>query len=139
MSEDNKFKTNVSDFIQDCNAGILHEKLAYLLSEAALAQVNNGSGNKKANVSLEFSFQQMGDNPQVIVSHKISMTKPTKRGKKQEEDITESVFFVGKGGNLTALPPEEEEGGQFSLESQTDKSTGEIKEFSAGNKVRSIR
>ena len=108
-------KTNVADFIGECNAGILIEKLAVALSDAALSQLNHGIGSKKAKVSLEFTFQQMGDNDQVIVSHKLSTSNPTKRGKKFEEDITDTAFFVGKGGALTINPPEEDTSGQFDL------------------------
>lgn len=124
-------KTNVADFIGECNAGILQEKLALALSDAAMAQLNHGVGSKKAKVSLEFTFQQMGDNDQVIVSHKLSTSNPTKRGKKYEEDMTDTAFFVGKGGVLTIEPPKEDDSGQFNLEhEQVDRETGEIKHHS---------
>lgn len=129
-------KTNVADFIGECNAGIFIEKLAHALSDAAQAQIFHGGGNKKAKVSLEFTFQQMGDNEQVIVSHKLSTSNPTKRGKKFEEDITDTAFFVGKGGTLTINPPKEEDSGQYSLASQVDIGTGEIR---TPEKIRSIR
>lgn len=124
----NQRATNVIDFIGECNAGALIEKLSIALSDAALAQINHGLGGKKAKISLEFTFQQMGDNDQVIVSHKLATVKPTKRGKKSEEDITDTAFFVGKGGQLTINQPVEEEGGQFGLNQENvDKETGEIK------------
>lgn len=68
----NKRETNVADFIGECNAGILKDKLALALSDAAMAQLNHGIGSKKAKVSVEFTFQQMGDNEQVIISHKLT-------------------------------------------------------------------
>lgn len=124
-------KTNVADFIGECNAGILQEKLALALSDAAIAQLNHGVGSKKAKVSLEFTFQQMGDNDQVIVSHKLTTSNPTKRGKKYEEDMTDTAFFVGKGGVLTIEPPKEDDSGQFNLQhEQIDRETGEIKHHS---------
>ncbi len=120
-------KTNVADFIGECNAGILIEKLAIALSDAALSQLNHGQGSKKAKVSLEFTFQQMGDNDQVIVSHKLATSNPTKRGKKFEEDMTDTAFFVGKGGVLTIEPPKEDDGGQFHLQPESvDRTTGEV-------------
>jgi hypothetical protein len=128
MSNDRK--TNIVDFFGECNAGILAEKIAVALSDAAMAQINHGGGNKKAKLTIEFGFQQMGDNEQVIVSHKLSSSLPTKRGKKAEEDVTETAFFVGKGGQLTINQPVEEEGGQFGLTSEIDgldKETGEFK------------
>lgn len=124
----NQRETNVADFIGECNAGILNDKLALALSDAAMAQLNHGIGSKKAKVSLEFTFQQMGDNEQVIVSHKLSTSNPTKRGKKFEEDITDTAFFVGKGGQLTINQPKEDDNGQFALNAENvDKETGEIK------------
>lgn len=124
----NKRETNVADFIGECNAGILMDKLALALSDAAMSQLNHGIGSKKAKVSLEFTFQQMGDNEQVIVSHKLSTSNPTKRGKKAEEDVTDTAFFVGKGGQLTINQPKEDDNGQFALDSESvDKETGEIK------------
>jgi len=116
-------KTDVVEFIGECNAGILIEKLSLALSEAAIAQINHGAGSKRAKVSLEFTFQQMGDNEQVIVSHKLSTSTPTKRGKKAEEDVTDTAFFVGKGGVLSIGPPEEEETGQFNLGRDRDRVT----------------
>lgn len=118
MSEQRK--TDVAEFIGECNAGILIEKIGIALSDAALAQVTHGIGSKKAKVNLEFTFQQMGDNEQVIVSHKLTTSNPTKRGKKYEEDVTETAFHVGKGGKLTINAPEEDDNGQFNLQPEQD-------------------
>ncbi len=122
-------KTSVADFLGECNAGILMEKIGIALSLAAAAQINHGGGNKKAKLTLEFGFLQMGDNDQVIVSHKLASSLPTKRGKKSEEDVTETAFFVGRGGQLTINQPVENDAGQYSLDSQAeaiDRNTGEV-------------
>lgn len=120
MSENKDRRTNVATFIGECNAGALMEKLSLVLSEAALAQINHGQGGKKAKVSLEFTLQQVGENEQVIVSHKLATTLPTKRGKKSEEDITETPFFVGWGGQLTIDQPKVDDNDQFGLDHQED-------------------
>jgi hypothetical protein len=112
--------TNVKEFIEECNVGMFEAKLGTILSEAAMAQCNFGVGGKKSKITIEFSFTQMNENSQVIVSHKIASSLPTKRGKKAEEDTTDTVFFVGRGGELTATPPKEEFAGQFSLATQED-------------------
>ncbi len=104
-------QTNVDDFIGELGAGVVKEKLAHILSEAALGTILYGRG-RKGKVTLEISFAQIGANDQVIVSHKISHSTPTNRGKKSEEDTTETPFFVGKGGALSITAPEEDEGGQ---------------------------
>lgn len=122
----NERSTDIQAFLDECNAGILAEKLALALSDAALAQVTVAEKGKKAQVGLVFTFQQVGDNQQVMVDHKITTSIPTKRGKKAEEDTTSTSFHVLKGGKLSISPPREEYDGQYTLES-TDKSTGEIR------------
>ena len=108
-------KTNVEDFLGELGAGAFRDKFAFTLSEAALAVCVNGNGKKKSKVSVELTLEQMGDNDQVIISHKLAKSVPTKRGKKIEEDTTESVFFVGKGGVMTINPPKEDMTGQYAL------------------------
>jgi len=112
--------TNVDDFIGELGAGVIKEKIAHVLSEAALATVLNGQGNKKGKVGIEFSFTQVGENDQVIVSTKLTQSVPTKRGKKMIEDVTDTPMFVGKGGVLTVDQPKEEESGQFGLNQERD-------------------
>jgi len=109
-------KTNVVDFMGELGAGNFVTKLAYILSEAAQNQLIYGQGNRKSKINIEFSFQQMGDNNQVIISHKLSHSLPTKRGKKGEEDTTETAFYVGKRGVMTIEPPKEDDSGQFNLQ-----------------------
>lgn len=108
-------QTNVTDFFDNLNAGVFKEKLGVILSEAALGTMLHGIGAKKGKITIDISFQQLGDNNQVVVTHKIAKSVPTKRGKKMEEDITDTAFYVGHGGVLTIEPPKEEADGQFSL------------------------
>ena len=112
--------TNVDDFIGELGAGVIKDKVAHVLSEAALATVLHGGGNKKGKVGLEFTFTQVGENDQVIVSTKITQSIPTKRGKMTMEDSTDTPMFVGKGGVLTVDAPREENSGQFGLVSEID-------------------
>lgn len=108
-------KTNVDDFIGELGAGTFKEKLAHVLCEAALGTVMHETGAKKGKVTVEFSFARVGDNDQVIVSHKLVHSIPTRHGKRSEENTTQTPMFVGKGGVLTINPPVEEERGQFNL------------------------
>lgn len=119
-----KNATNVDDFLGEMHAGTFKQKLAVILSQAAQGAVTNaGAHCKKAKVFIELNISQIGENDQVVVSHKIGSIIPTKRGKKTEEDTTETPFFVGKGGQMTINPPKEEESGQkpFALQNQTEK------------------
>ena len=108
-------ETNVDDFIEELGGGVFKEKLAYLLSQAALGTVIHGLGKKKGKVNIEFSLKQIGENNQVVVTHKISHSTPTKRGKRSEEDITETPMFVGKGGVMSINAPKEEINGQMTI------------------------
>jgi len=93
--------TNVDEFNDALNVGIFKEKMGALLSDVALGTVVHGDGKRKGKVNIEFTFTQVGEHDQVIVSHKISHKTPTKRGFKMEDDTTETPMFVGRGGRLT--------------------------------------
>lgn len=108
-------KTNTQDFFSELGAGAFEPKLAFTLSEAALNACLYGNGKRASKVTLTFTIKQLGDNDQVVISHKIAKEVPTARGKKAEEDVTETSFFVGKGGVLSMAPPREDNSGQFSL------------------------
>ena len=126
----NNRSTDLNEFLSECNAGVLAEKISLALSDAALAQVTVAEKGKKAQVGLVFTFQRMGENAQVVISHKISTNIPTKRGKKAEEDTTETAFHVGKGGRLSINAPTDDFKGQYSLSQEVDKDTGEIRVIS---------
>ncbi len=108
-------KTNVDNFMAELEAGTFKEKLAHMLSDVALGQVIHSSGNRKGKVNIEFSFHQVGDNNQVVISSKLSHITVTKRGNKSEQTTTETPMYVGKGGVLSIDPPKEEFNGQFNL------------------------
>lgn len=131
MQVDNK--TNLEDFFSELGAGAFKEKLALALSEAALGVVINGMGTKKSKVTIDFTISQIGENDQVIITHKLTKSIPTKRGKKMEENITETPMFVGKGGVLTIDIPRESMTGQFGLDVQHDgvKETETIRKINA--------
>lgn len=112
--------TNVKDFIEELGAGVFEAQLAHLLSEVSLGTVNHGSRNQKGKITIELSFQQLAENQQLIVTHKLSNTIPTGRGKRSEETANETAFFMGKGGALTISPPKEDDNGQFGLSSERD-------------------
>ena len=107
--------TNLNDFMGELGAGVFQAKIEHCLSEAALNTILHGSGNKKGKVTMEFTFTQIGENDQVVVSHKLVSSTPTKRGKRVEEDLTDTPMFVGKYGVLSVEPPKEEMTGQFHL------------------------
>ena len=112
--------TDIDSFISDLDGGVLKEKLAHILSEVALGTVLHGGRAIKGKVNLELTLQPIGEHSQVIISHKLSHSTPTQRGKKMEENTTETPMFVAKGGRLSIDQPKEEHDGQFTLVHQLD-------------------
>lgn len=117
MSEESR-ETNVTDFVDELEAGVLKAQLAAALSDAALKTIVHGG--RKAKVTLDFTIAQIGDAEQVMVTHKLSSAIPTSRGTKKEDGQASTPMFVGKGGKMTINMPKEERTGQFSLQSEQD-------------------
>ncbi|VDY36193.1 Uncharacterised protein [Morganella morganii] len=84
------------------------------LNEVAFGTNKNGGTGE---VHVIFKFTQ-SDEDRVKISHKLKMITPTKRGKKSEEDTTETPMWVGKGGKLTILP--EDQGQLFGIDGSVD-------------------
>ncbi len=113
-------KTDTAQFVSELNGGVFEEKLSHILSEAALGALEYGSGKKAATVQCTFTIKPIGDNQQVMISHKLSNAIPTKRGKKAEEDTTETPMFVGKGGIMTINQPRIDNNNQYQLKKEKD-------------------
>lgn len=116
MPENTNTSTNVDDFIDELNAGVFKEKLAVILSDVALGVIQHGEKNRKGKITIEMSFQKVGENDQVVISHKLAHQTPTKRGKRSEEDTTETPMFVGRGGALSISPPKVNNNGRLNLD-----------------------
>lgn len=96
--------TDVDEFIADLDAGVLKEKIAYALSNTALAAVTTG---KEASINLTLKIKQIKNLDQVSITHKFTMTKPTNKGKSIEEDGAETSMYVHKGGKLKFYPADQ--------------------------------
>lgn len=116
-----KRHTDPNQFFDELHGGVFSEKLGYALATAATAAVAHGNdGKRTSKVTVEFTLKQLGDNDQVNITHKLSHSYPTPRGKKVEEDTTQTAMFVGPGGALSLVPPKVDDHGQFSLASEDD-------------------
>ncbi|MGE1856111.1 hypothetical protein ACMFGU_18370 [Morganella morganii] len=113
MSENNRM-TSVPDFLSELDAGVFENKLSAALNEVAFGTNKNGGTGE---VHVIFKFTQ-SDEDRVKISHKLKMVTPTKRGKKSEEDTTETPMWVGKGGKLTIL--QEDQGQLFGVDGSID-------------------
>lgn len=99
--------TNAPSFIdvfEELDAGILHRKVSAALAQTAMAVVNAENRKQTGKVTLELEIARIGEGAQVTMSHKLSYSRPTLRGKAQETDTTQTLLYVGKGGKLTITP-----------------------------------
>ena len=123
--------TDVQKFLSELYGGVVEEKLSYLLSSVALGAMINGHNNKKGELVLKLKFSRMNDD-QVAISHSISHKTPTTRGHTAETDISDTVMYVGRGGNMQVTPHRENPAGQttvegFDLEAEPDGGRGKVR------------
>lgn len=104
--------TDAPTFIEDLDAGVFAEKLGRALSEVAAGVIDN---NKAGKVTVSIDVSRIGESYQVGLKHKLAFVKPTRRGKSSEEDTTETVMHVGKGGRMTLFPEEQVPAGQMHM------------------------
>lgn len=104
--------TPVDQFINELYGGVFAEKLSAMLSDVAARVVDHG---KAGQIVIKLDLKQMGENHMVNVTHKMSYTQPTKRGKISGEDTTETPMHVGKGGRMTLFPEEQVPAGQMHM------------------------
>lgn len=100
-------KTDVQDFLDSLEGGVLHEALGSILSDVAQA-VRNNDGKAKGKIALTLSFEKFGDS-QVMVTHKLDFKKPTNKGSITEDRASQTPMFVNKGGELTLFQKDQDD------------------------------
>lgn len=93
--------TDISEFINDCNAGTLEQAMSKILSEAAMSTVTHGKASK---VVLTLDIAQIAKSQQVQVAHKLTYKMPTGTGSVSEDTTTTTPFHVNQGGKMTIFP-----------------------------------
>ncbi|WIX34117.1 hypothetical protein QO259_05500 [Salinicola sp. JS01] len=101
MSDIHGSDTNFAELLDDLDGGVFHQKLGHALSAVALGVVQNGKAGK---VTITLDVKQIATSRQVDVSHKLTFTEPTAKGKRSEENTTSTPLYVGKNGKLTLFP-----------------------------------
>lgn len=95
------------DFVpvfEELDAGLFSRKVAAAIAETALAVVNAESAKQTGEVALEFKIARIGEGAQISMTHRLKFSRPTRRGKRSENDVTLTLLYVGKGGKLTVTP-----------------------------------
>ncbi|MBZ3683997.1 hypothetical protein J1N41_22930 [Providencia rettgeri] len=116
MSEDRK--TNIPEFLGELDAGVFENKVATVLNDVALGVINHAG---KGKVIIEMDISRMNNSieeKRVLIQHKLKFTAPTPKGKRSEEDTTETPMYVNKGGKLSIM--QEDQGQLFSIKGEPD-------------------
>lgn len=92
---------NIISTIEDMDNGTLAQKLSTSLAAATRGAIGHG---KKGRVTLTIDIEQIGEAAQVQLTHKISSVVPTLRGKRSEEDTTQTAMFVNENGYVSIAP-----------------------------------
>ena len=96
---------DVLDTLPDLDGGVFVRKLSRALADTALAVASQDGKAKKGKVTVEFDIARLSDNGnQVVLGHKLTFSRPTKRGKATEQDATETPMYVAGNGAMTLLP-----------------------------------
>lgn len=93
--------TQLVVLLPDLDGNAFEQKLDAVLSQVALAVRDLG---KKGQVSVNFDMTRIGESNQITLSHQIKYTQPTERGKRIEEDRTETPLYVSNHGQMTPFP-----------------------------------
>lgn len=92
------------DIFEELDAGIFDRKVSSAIAQTALAVVNAESKKQTGKVTIEFNIERIGEGAQVNMTHKLTYSKPTTRGKVMETNETQTLLYVGKGGKMTVTP-----------------------------------
>lgn len=98
--------TDVNGFMESLNAGVFNQQLASALSDVAGAVADYGKAGK---VTIELNMKQLGEGQQVMIAHKLVSKCPTAKGSRSEDAVTETPMYVGRRGDMTLLPQNQED------------------------------
>jgi hypothetical protein len=90
--------------LAELDAGLFLLKLSRAVAESALAVAEHGDKGRKAVIKIELTLERIGDSRQLELTHKLAYSKPTRRGKTAEEDITVTPLYVTRKGELAITP-----------------------------------
>lgn len=93
--------TDVTELIQDLDAGLFDRKFSVALSTVAAACVDH---NKAGEVTVKFAFKKVPGSTQVLCEHQLKFVRPTLDGQASEVEKRTTPLHVGKFGRLSIAP-----------------------------------
>ncbi|MCE2917725.1 MAG: hypothetical protein LW768_19565 [Rubrivivax sp.] len=104
--------TDVDEFINALDGGMVAQKLSVALSKAAAAAMDH---DEKSEVTIKLTFERLSGTFQCRVEHELKFRQPTMDGETSEKEKRATVLWVGRYGRLSMLPPDVTRGGQATL------------------------
>jgi hypothetical protein len=99
--------TDIPQFINDLDAGIIEEQLANIISEAAAAVINISEHRPKvtSKVTLDLKFSRNGNAAnQILVAATLDYKIPKMHGSASEDRTKVIPMYVNEGGRVTLFP-----------------------------------
>lgn len=87
-----------SETLQYLDGGVFAEKLSTAVKDVCAAVATHGDKGKTGKVTVELTIKRIGESTQVECVHKLVRTQPTAKGKRVEENTTETPLQVTQHG-----------------------------------------
>lgn len=88
----------------ELDAGSLQSQATYAMRDIAQALRDLEASKVKGRLIIDLTLEHAKGSGQLLVTHKLTFTKPTETGKASEETNGDTLLYVGRDGSLTVLP-----------------------------------
>lgn len=100
MSNSNR-GTDLPQFINDLDGNVFAEKVARALSRVAAGVIEHDKGGE---LTIKFKLARIGNSHRVTIKHGLNYKVPEANGSYSQDNTTESVMHVNKGGHMSVFP-----------------------------------
>lgn len=100
-------KTDVMEFLNSLEGGVLVEALGNIISDVGFA-TRNVDSRVKGKIVLTLNFDKLNDN-QLMIDHKVEFKRPTSKGSISEDRTSQTPMYVNRGGELSLLSKDQDD------------------------------
>lgn len=93
--------TDLPEFMNDLDGGVFAEKVARALSDVAAGVIDF---DNKGELTLKFKLDRIGNSHRVGIKHQLNYKVPEANGSYTQDNLTESVMHVNRGGRMSVFP-----------------------------------
>ena len=97
-----------ADALNELDGGVFEEKLTAAIKEVLLGVAHCDDRRRKGKLTIVLTAENIGDSgTQVMLTHRLTSDRPTRRGKTVVEDETATPMFVCKDGRPSIVPEQQ--------------------------------